>query len=99
MQHTCAQVSPSEAEKRSASFRASLPAITAWTEALVGRAGEEECIVTLGGRRRYFKNLKSAQSGIVREVDYVSTAGYSLFKTLMLSTFSTLWSASQRTQV
>ena len=52
-----------EAEAHIAAFKASLPAVGAWMERLVGRGGEDEWVATLGGRRRYFRNLKSGKEG------------------------------------
>lgn len=58
-----AQCTVREAEAHIAAFKASLPAVGAWMERLVGRGGEDEWVATLGGRRRYFRNLKSGKEG------------------------------------
>lgn len=40
-----------------------IPGITRWREALLAEGRKTSWVSTLGGRRRYFPNLNSADSG------------------------------------
>ena len=58
-----AQCTFREAEAKHARFLKKLPGICAWREALLAAARRQCCVITLGGRRRYFRNLAAADSG------------------------------------
>jgi hypothetical protein len=60
-----------EAEAKHARFLKKLPGICAWREALLAAARCQCCVTTLGGRRRYFRNLAAADSGAYMVTSYV----------------------------
>ncbi len=53
-----------EAERHVEAFKALLPAVRIWMDAVVAAASEDEWVATHGGRRRYFRNLKSRKRGV-----------------------------------
>ncbi len=61
--HDVLQCTRREAERRSESFMAAIPGIRRWRDALLAEGRRTSWVSTLGGRRRYFPNLNSADSG------------------------------------